>query len=849
MRRHTKRRCAELIKTIEEAHAQIIKFIDANDAMHATALLGDCQDAAVAIGNLIESQEGERTEAVKLLEDYCETLYHINEDITREQSNSSKNIEKKLKKEIRQIQSSISALPTRIEAVFMPYNATMWDSLESIWMAADADENCDAYVVPIPYYDRNPDGSFAKFNYDIDKYPDYVPVINHEEFNLEEHYPDIIFIHNPYDEYNIVTSVHPKYYSQTLKHYTDCLVYVPYYATSGKMSEGQSFLPSYLNVDYIVVQTKNIIEQFDERIPREKFLPLGSPKFDRAIRLCKNPPELPKEWMGKTEGKRVYFYNTSIGEMLEDTEAFLKKMKYVFNTFKEVPDACILWRPHPLLESSFSSMREELYDEYKEIKNSFIKDEIGIYDTTPDIEVSIACCDAYLGTLGSSVISLFQMTNKPIYILDRDTTEPPPKDWWKGSIYYYPLPDKRENKYIVMPNNKLFYSKSNDGKYNYLSDLPGDNKYNCYGISYCMGEKTYLFPTNAQDILVISEDKITDRIILKRQGEAFASFNHIWVYEDYVFLIPRRYPDIVRMNLKTGSIDYVKNVANFFWRREKEDSFCGHYMDRKREKFCFLDANAENVMEIDVRTLNKTIKKVGYGQALTNSSAQNIKDTRFIWFIPIEGTKVARWDNDERTINEYDLNIPGLISKNPEKDKMEACNINYFGSIIPISEDRIVFCPLWANEFVELNPLNSLVKEWKPPFPLYTERINKYYYNWGRGYSVRGRKEGEIRWVNLPERVMYNLDLKNNKANPIKAEFDEKEIYEQYATGFKKSESTMYCLFETGWNTLKSIISDHLAGEGYNSSDARKVIRIINAECEGRCGSEIYNHMKALIMR
>ena len=101
MRKHTKKRCSELINTIEEAHAQIIKFIEANDVTHATALLGDCQDAAVAIGNLIESQEGEGTEAVKLLEDYCETLYHINEDITKEQSNSSKNIEKKLKKEIR----------------------------------------------------------------------------------------------------------------------------------------------------------------------------------------------------------------------------------------------------------------------------------------------------------------------------------------------------------------------------------------------------------------------------------------------------------------------------------------------------------------------------------------------------------------------------------------------------------------------------------------------------------------------------------------------------------------------------------------------------------------------------
>lgn len=35
------------------------------------------------------------------------------------------------------------------KVVFMPYKASMWDSLESVWMAADKDERCEALVVPI----------------------------------------------------------------------------------------------------------------------------------------------------------------------------------------------------------------------------------------------------------------------------------------------------------------------------------------------------------------------------------------------------------------------------------------------------------------------------------------------------------------------------------------------------------------------------------------------------------------------------------------------------------------------------------------------------------------------------
>ena len=50
-------------------------------------------------------------------------------------------------------------LPKKKEIVFLPYKASMWDSLESIWQAARADAACHAVVIPIPYAERNADGS------------------------------------------------------------------------------------------------------------------------------------------------------------------------------------------------------------------------------------------------------------------------------------------------------------------------------------------------------------------------------------------------------------------------------------------------------------------------------------------------------------------------------------------------------------------------------------------------------------------------------------------------------------------------------------------------------------------
>ena len=100
---------------------------------------------------------------------------------------------------------------------------------------------CDAYVIPIPYFDKNPDGSFREMHYEGDQYPDYVPITKYDEFNFERHHPDTIFIHNPYDDLNLVTSVHPYFFSDKLKKYTWKLRNV----YTGNVENGEQTLAGY----------------------------------------------------------------------------------------------------------------------------------------------------------------------------------------------------------------------------------------------------------------------------------------------------------------------------------------------------------------------------------------------------------------------------------------------------------------------------------------------------------------------------------------------------------------------------------------------------------------------------
>ena len=198
------------------------------------------------------------------------------------------------------------------------------------------------------------------------------------------------------------------------------------------MSDAQAQCAAYYHVDYIIMQAEKYRKFFDPELPREKLLPLGSPKFDRIIRICKNPPEPPEDWKRKMDGRKVYFYNTSIGGALGNTEAFLKKVEYVFRCFQGREDACLLWRPHPLLDSTFESMRPGYKAVYEGLKTYFLENDLGIYDDTPDIANTIALSDVYIGDSGTSVTSLFGIVGKPMFILNNDIHSAPEGEDWRG---------------------------------------------------------------------------------------------------------------------------------------------------------------------------------------------------------------------------------------------------------------------------------------------------------------------------------------------------------------------------------------------------------------------------------
>lgn len=453
MRKAQKRQAEDFVKLLGQAHEEIKRAIEKKNIAFALGLLEDCQEGAISLGNLLEMTAKDK-DIVLILEEYCEQIYQFHKTVTEESHKQGflinvNKMQKQLRQLFIQIRNKVQNLEVRLEVVFLPYKASMWDSLESVWKAAEKDPDCDAYVIPIPFYTRNPDGSFREMHCEAGQYPPYVPVVGYEEYDFEKRKPDMIFIHNPYDECNHVTSVHPFFYSGNLKRFTERLIYIPYFVLDEidpdnalALDDMRHFctLPGVMNADQVIVQSKKmrqayvrIMTDFTAGIGygkeywEKKILGLGSPKIDKVLNTSASEEELeiPTEWLkiiNKADGsrKKIVLYNTSVQALLQNDEKMLSKMEEVFRIFrKNEKNVALLWRPHPLIKETIKSMRPELWDRYKKIVQHYVEEGWGIYDGSADVDRAITLCDAYYGD-GSSLVQLCQQAGKPVMLQNTD---------------------------------------------------------------------------------------------------------------------------------------------------------------------------------------------------------------------------------------------------------------------------------------------------------------------------------------------------------------------------------------------------------------------------------------------
>lgn len=333
-------------------------------------------------------------------------------------------------------------IETKLNVVFFPYKASMWDSLETVYEAVARDKDCITQVVPIPYYQLSQNEAIP--TYEGDRFPENIPITHYSQYKLEEQQPDIIFVHNIYDNYNTLTRVYEQYFTSNLKKYTEMLVFVPYHVSSFiPPQDGGRYLaystPSVKNVDKIILVNDFLKNSaLRDGIPEEKILVLGSPKLDAMWNVLKNDIPYPEEWKEKIEGKTVFLVNT--GCLFFANQPFLAMERIIdtFNIPRFIEDTIILWRPHPLTKISIMKYSPFFLEYYMNLTEKYIKGEDELYrgiilDETDDYLTALKAADVLITTDGSLLRS-YLLTEKKVLYWDESI---PTDSLLPSNVFYY----------------------------------------------------------------------------------------------------------------------------------------------------------------------------------------------------------------------------------------------------------------------------------------------------------------------------------------------------------------------------------------------------------------------------
>ncbi len=140
--------------------------------------------------------------------------------------------------------------------------------------------------------------------------------------------------------------------------------------------------------------------------------------------------ELPKEWKEKIyvadRRKKIILYHTSADTLISYSGHVLEKLRYVFEAFRDNEDVLLWWVPGILENTDLSyyiqQMLPQMFGDYSRMTEEFLRENIGIYDDSGDMQRAVAMADAYYGD-ESELLQLFKEAEGVAMVQDYEIVE------------------------------------------------------------------------------------------------------------------------------------------------------------------------------------------------------------------------------------------------------------------------------------------------------------------------------------------------------------------------------------------------------------------------------------------
>lgn len=352
----------------------ILKALDElKDMCRNAADVAAIQQLAIEIGTFTEEVKGEGYITVTYMEELCELAYEYSQT-AKEMNSERSDIAKKMHNVVAAAQDIVK---TRKEVVFLPFKPDYWCAFEHEYKKAMADPDMDVYVVPIPYYYKNYDGELRNKQYDLSAYPEDLDVRDCSEFDFVLHCADVIYIQNPYDEFNSSITVPPFFYSRSIRECTNTLVYIPWFKTDEfDITDSRSYknmryycqMPGVVYADEVLLQSVNIRNMYIERLCEY----LGEDTrsiWEDKIKVLDMDSE--NENNMDESGERTLLYSPDFSYMLENEKVAMKTIRRTVAAMRDMPenkDAVIIWHEQPLIAFELIKRSPQLFEQYEKVR-------------------------------------------------------------------------------------------------------------------------------------------------------------------------------------------------------------------------------------------------------------------------------------------------------------------------------------------------------------------------------------------------------------------------------------------------------------------------------------------------
>lgn len=362
--------------------------------------LSELQNNIVSFGTLTESIKGEDCNTVKLLEQYLEVIYKVakyvqkfDEGISYEESAENKYAEcdEGVKDTFASISEAIdSEIVNRRSVLFLPVKAKHFSSMRIAYEMEAATPDTDVYVMPLPYYYKEYDGSFKdEMHIDTEEFiKANIPVTDYSRFDLSLLCPEKIYINSAYDEYNMAVSVDTRFYARIVKKYTEKLIYIPYFKL---MEFDRANYPCWYNMQYyctvpgvvmadkVYVQSENTrkayIDKLNEWVGDEKYTDIWEQKIDVYNESCEEHSE---DELRDAGSKKTIVWFVSAGSLAEFGDRYIEKAYRNLDVFALSKDKLkVLLNSEPFLDEMIKNYSDELYKKWTGFIDEFNRSGIG----------------------------------------------------------------------------------------------------------------------------------------------------------------------------------------------------------------------------------------------------------------------------------------------------------------------------------------------------------------------------------------------------------------------------------------------------------------------------------------